>query len=292
MNATMSAERGTRSAERRESSRRHGSTLTRRHGDAETRRRGERRVAHMALLLAMFCFCPVFAQSGTDSGDDPTPKSAVRTKEESLDDELLEGLADDTAEVLDGAKDDAKPPEHRPSGNELDDELLRGLGDGEDIKLDGGGQDPLSDLSGRMREVERLIAEADAGEGTQGKQREIAEEMEKLIRQLQKQCQACKQGSSKRQKTAGRGKVGQPDQQDRASDQPARDSSDRLNDEKTKKSDAVAMRAMVKAAWGHLPEHLREQMAQMPTPEFLPKYLLLIEDYYKALAKPSEKDRR
>jgi hypothetical protein len=224
-------------------------------------------------------------------GDDPAPKSTARGKDKSLDDELLEGLADDTVEGVKGRKDEGKSPEHRQSGGDLDDELLRGLGDGEDIKLEEG-QDPLSNISSRMREVERLIAEADAGEGTQGKQREIAEEMEKLIRQLQKQCQAGKQGSSKRQKTAGRGKVGQPDQAERSSDQPARDSSDRLNDEKAKKPDAAAMREMVKAAWGHLPEHLREQMMQMPTPEFLPKYLLQIEDYYKALAKPSERDRR
>jgi hypothetical protein len=269
MNAMMSAERGTRNAERSE------------------------RIRLLSVLAMCFILAATsiaFAQSDAVPGDDPASRSAGRTEDKALDDELLEGLADDTVEGLGDTKD-AKPAEHPQSRNELDDELLRGLGDGEDIKLDGG-HDPLSDISGRMREVERSIAEADAGEGTQGKQRAIAEEMEKLIRQLQKQCQAGKQASSKHRKTAGRGKVGQPDQADRASDQPARDSSDRLNDEKTKKLDAAAMREMVKAAWGHLPEHLREQMAQMPTPEFLPKYLMLIEDYYKALAKPSERERR
>ncbi len=276
MNATMSAERGARSAER-------GAR------NAERRERS-RLLSALAPCFILAATSVAFAHSAEVPGDEPS-KSAGRTEDRALDDELLEGLDDDTVEGLEDAKDDAKPAEHPQSRNELDDELLRGLGDGEDIKLDGG-QDPLSDISGRMREVERSIAEADAGEGTQGKQRAIAEEMEKLIRQLQKQCQAGKQASSKHQKTAGRGKVGQPDQADRASDRPARDSSDRLNDEKTKKPDAAAMREMVKAAWGHLPEHLREQMAQMPTLEFLPKYLILIEDYYKALAKPSERDRR
>ncbi|HUY31256.1 MAG TPA: hypothetical protein VMV69_00640 [Pirellulales bacterium] len=243
------------------------------------------------LLLAIFSFSPASAPSGAEAADGPAPKSADRARDKSLDDELLKGLADETVEGLDVTKDEAKPPDHRQPGDDLDDELLRGLGDGEDVTL-AGGQDPLSDISGRMREVERLIAEADAGESTQGKQREIAEEMEKLIRQLRKRCQACKQSSSQRQETAGRGKVVQPDQANQPTDQPASDSSDRLNDEKAKKPGAAAMREMAKAAWGHLPEHLREQMTQSPTLEFLPQYLLLIEDYYKTLAKSSEKDRK
>ncbi len=41
---------------------------------------------------------------------------------------------------------------------------------------------------------------------------------------------------------------------------------------------------MLKEAWGQLPPHAREQMLQSPPEQFLPKYELLIEKYYKRLA--------
>ncbi len=43
--------------------------------------------------------------------------------------------------------------------------------------------------------------------------------------------------------------------------------------------------AVLKQHWGELPEHAREQMLQgMGAEEFLPKYEVLIEEYYKRLA--------
>ena len=41
---------------------------------------------------------------------------------------------------------------------------------------------------------------------------------------------------------------------------------------------------MVKALWGHLPERSREQMLQSFSDEFLPKYELEIEQYYRRLS--------
>ena len=40
----------------------------------------------------------------------------------------------------------------------------------------------------------------------------------------------------------------------------------------------------MKDAWGHLPQHAREQMLQNSPERFLPQYELLIEQYYKRLA--------
>ncbi len=43
------------------------------------------------------------------------------------------------------------------------------------------------------------------------------------------------------------------------------------------------------AALGALPERAREQMLQLPAEEFLPKYELEIEDYFRRLAGEGEK---
>ncbi|HEV3003620.1 MAG TPA: hypothetical protein VGX78_04135, partial [Pirellulales bacterium] len=243
----------------------------------------------VALLVVCFVTLPARSIAGAiepaagESESDDASDEPQRSRVTSLDDELLEGLDGDPIDGIDEAKCDSPAAKQTSSGG-IDDELLRGLGDGEDVQLEGG-QDPLSTISGRMHEVERLIADADTGEGTQDKQRLISAEMEKLIRQLQKQCQACKQASSKRQRNTGSSRAGQNDQAQRASDQAARDSSNRLDEKKAEKPDVAAMREMVKAAWGHLPDHLRQQMEQSPSVEFLPQYLVLIEDYFKVLAK-------
>ena len=50
------------------------------------------------------------------------------------------------------------------------------------------------------------------------------------------------------------------------------------------------MHDLMKDVWGQLPVHDREQMRQDAPEQFLPKYELLIEKYYKRLAEP-RKDR-
>lgn len=44
------------------------------------------------------------------------------------------------------------------------------------------------------------------------------------------------------------------------------------------------MTAVLKNVWGELPEHERQQMLELPVEEFLPKYQLQIESYYKRLS--------
>lgn len=45
-----------------------------------------------------------------------------------------------------------------------------------------------------------------------------------------------------------------------------------------------------KDVWGMLPERQRQQMLELPVEEFLPKYELLIEDYFRRLAEePGQK---
>ena len=45
----------------------------------------------------------------------------------------------------------------------------------------------------------------------------------------------------------------------------------------------------MKDVWGQLPAREREQMLQSPPEQFLPKYELLLEKYYKRLAEEQKR---
>jgi hypothetical protein len=65
---------------------------------------------------------------------------------------------------------------------------------------------------------------------------------------------------------------------------PARDSSDPLNQTDAQAVDKADVDELVKHLWGHLPERSREQVLQSFSDEFLPKYELEIEQYYRRLS--------
>ena len=49
------------------------------------------------------------------------------------------------------------------------------------------------------------------------------------------------------------------------------------------------MRKVMEELWGELPPRQRQQMLQLPVEEFLPKYELLIEEYFRRLAEEKER---
>jgi hypothetical protein len=254
------------------------------------------------------------------------PKAGNKA-EDSLDDELLKGLGEtaEDAHLPDGKHPPAKKPadqhedstpapQQRPKAKpakrpstpaDLDDELLKGLGDGEDIKLggkpasdeeDGDGNNPLSELERRMRDVESRIAEAQSDETTQRMQNKIVDDLSRIIKELQKRKKSSSSSSSSKQnqQTAEREKVDQPDAsepadaaggQETASNQPAKDSSDAMSQRKSESPDAAQLGDALKDIWGQLPAHLRQQMEQYAKEELLPKYELQIEEYFRALAR-------
>ena len=241
----------------------------------------------------------------------PAPgKPAARSK---LDDELLEGLGDPELEALGDKKQDEKPARKddaqpkspaakgkAPAGGDLDDELLKGLGEGEDIEPGGkpgkaaagdATDNPLADLGRQMREVESRIAQTRSDEETQKLQERIASDLQKLIKELQrrKKSSSSSSSSNKNQQTAEREKVDQPESagagQQAASDSPAKESTDLLKDRQSEKPETAQMDEALKDIWGQLPPHLRQQMEQYAKEELLPKYELLIEEYFRALAK-------
>ena len=229
----------------------------------------------------------------------------------SLDQELLEDLDN---ELLDGVSKKLPPPKSASpagkSGDEKPDADSPAAGAANDDPesmgedLGEGPEDPLARIGREMRVVERLIAEKKAAEkaadGAKAGQlqEQIVEQLAKLIENLEKQQQQQQQSSSSsgkkgQQGLAGRQRINQPkpatgnsgrQQTGPKDNQPARDSTERLGKNETQRPDMSQLKGLMKDLWGQLPAHAREQMLQTSPEQFLPRYELQIEKYYKRLA--------
>ncbi len=157
---------------------------------------------------------------------------------------------------------------------------------------------PLVDIARRMREAERLLAQANSGQKTQELQDGILRDLDALLKQVQAQCRAAR---------AAQGQCQSPGTAERKADNPSPQSSPRpvseLPKERSEKklgstartaerpthgrnpqADAKQRASLVRGAWGSLPERQRQQMMQLLPPEqFLPKYESMIEEYYRRL---------
>jgi hypothetical protein len=111
-----------------------------------------------------------------------------------------------------------------------------------------------------------------------------------MIRQLEKECSASTQPndqttpSSRRSKMAGAKRASQSGR----GVAPARDSESRSRQGESQPASLADRKALVRDLWGHLPPQIREQMLQAHSDEFLPKYELEIEKYFRRLAEREE----
>jgi hypothetical protein len=125
-------------------------------------------------------------------------------------------------------------------------------------------------------------------------QKQVVAQLDELIAQLSKQCQGgqCEQpGQSQEQSQRSQPKPSQASKGSARGKSPARDSSDPLNRASAQPADKADIDAVVKDLWGHLPERSREQMLQSFSTEFLPKYELEIEQYYRRLSEEQATNR-
>ena len=282
-----------------------------------------RRRTGLSLLLgvAMYLASLATAQVVAADTDKPTTKpaaikakpkpAAAKPAEPSLDDELLRDLDNELldgagdlkpgpsptrpAKASDAAPDDAGKPAEKPAPDA--DDAAEPLIDGEDLGSEA--EDPLSRVGRQMRRAEELIARLQSPDKTAKLQQQIVKDLEQLAQELEKQCQ--KQGSgsgqkSSMQQTAGRKEVKQPGGQKgkepgKENDVPVKDSTDRLGKNNVQKTDMAEMKDLMKDLWGQLPLRDREQMLQSSPEQFLPKYELLIEKYYKRLAEQQKSQR-
>lgn len=204
----------------------------------------------------------------------------------SLDDQLRKSLTDDLLKDLPVAPPKATENKTSPAApakpkSALDSKLLDQLGDGEDLELRRA-DDPLKKIGKQMRQVESLIEQQNTSAQTQEMQRQIVTDLDALIKQLQQQCQAS--GSKK----PGSGSGQQSDQSGagnkKITQQPARESTTRVDKGTAKLDGSAEMQKLIKEIWGHLPARVREQMQNATDEQFLPKYEKLIEEYYRRLA--------
>lgn len=125
-------------------------------------------------------------------------------------------------------------------------------------------------------------------------QQQVVAQLDKLIAELSKQCKNCQcnsSGQSPKPSQRSQKKPGKPGSAAGSGKTAARDSTDRLNSTSAKPVDKGDLEAAVKDLWGHLPERSREQMMQSFSEEFLPKYELEIEQYYRRLSEENDKNR-
>lgn len=152
-------------------------------------------------------------------------------------------------------------------------------------------QHPLLRVGQRMRDSEIRIARLDPGEQTQRIQKEIVDDLDKLLAQLKNQastcsncngagCKACqqigKQQPSKPQQPKNSGKPGNNPRANQAAIQAGKT---------TPQQAQLAERMnLLKDIWGHLPQRRRELLEQMALDlVFLPQYDSLIKSYFEAL---------
>ena len=167
---------------------------------------------------------------------------------------------------------------------------------GEDIGQPSG---PLSLVRVRqgMQQAEELLGHpaADAGsravEQAGAVQQEVVSQLDKLIAELSKQCQGgqCKPGDQPpKPSQRSQSKPGKSGKAAGSGSTAARDSTDRLDRSTAQPVEKGDIDALVKELWGHLPERSREQMLQSFSDEFLPKYELEIEQYYRRLSEEQD----
>jgi hypothetical protein len=214
---------------------------------------------------------------------------------ESLGRELLDDLSPDAfdQQAIPAANDAERPLPGQPSRRRTRFDDL-----GEDIGEPSG---PLSLARVRqgMQRAESLLdtsnAVIDEVKVTQAQaaQQQVVEQLDELIAQLSKQCQGgqCQSGDqAPKPGERTQSKPGKPGAAAGRGQTAARDSSDRLGGSDAAPVEKGDIDELVKHLWGHLPEREREQMMQSFSEEFLPKYELEIEQYYRRLSEEKEEN--
>jgi hypothetical protein len=219
---------------------------------------------------------------------------------EDLDNELLDGVKDLPTKKPPAKKSTAKNDSNRGGDKSADDDIslqpadaAQAEGEMTEQNAASSDEEPLARIGQQMRTVEKQLEGQQAAGNTQQLQGQILSDLAVLIKKLEQQCQSQNSSDSKPSKSQSQQaqrdsvkqlKPGSGNPSSQPSNKPAKESSDRLSKNDTQKPDLDAIKGMLKDAWGQLPPHAREQMLQSPPEQFLPKYELLIEKYYKRLA--------
>lgn len=216
-----------------------------------------------------------------------TPSALPGGGNESIGNRLLDDLGTPQAAPARPANDADRPAERREPAFRID-QPTRFDDLGEDL---GGPSGPLPLVRARqnMQQAGSILAAAGDVTDAQAAQQRVIAQLDELINGLCNQCQGG--GSKPGQKPSQANKPAQPKPgatQPGMSTPTARNSVDEPKPPGERQLNPADREALVKQLWGHLPEREREQMLQSFSGEFLPKYELELEKYYRRLAE--EKD--
>jgi hypothetical protein len=244
----------------------------------------------MGLAAACLFFAVPMLADGPDGATDVVQNDADASGDKSLDEQLLDDLNTDLLDDLD-ALPDADAPDPTDStddtDSDLDAQLVEQLIEGDDI---GAGEDvdPVTRLARRMQIAQQRIQARKTAATTQRLQQRIIDDLAAIIEEARKA--KCKGGDSKPGAgKPGEPKSGQPSSANAQGKKPASNagpvkSTQRVDKAESSEAKVTRHRALVKQAWGHLPERVREQMPNTAGEEFLPKYEEVIEDYFQRMA--------
>lgn len=185
------------------------------------------------------------------------------------------------------------PPPPPSEGPVIDEELLKQLIEEPESPS---AADPLSSIVGRMMSIADRLDQSLVDPETRHIQDSVSEDLAKLIAEAQKrqqqQQQQQQQSSQQPQQRSQRqqvqqpkpGESGQAPQNPSQANQPARDSTTRLQKQGAVQASGADRQSLLKRAWGHLPAQAREQVQSSASEQFLPKYELETEQYFRRLA--------
>jgi hypothetical protein len=157
------------------------------------------------------------------------------------------------------------------------------------VRVQRGMQHAESLLAGK-----KAVVDSNSVQQAGAAQQQVVAQLDELIAELSKQCKGGQCQPSEQPPMANQpsqtkpGKTGDTAGKGRTA---ARDSTDRLDSASAKPVDRGEVGTMVKDLWGHLPDRSREQMMQSFSEEFLPKYELEIEQYYRRLSEDNSESR-
>ncbi len=216
----------------------------------------------------------------------------------SLEDALFDGSRPGQLHLADprriNAEDREGPKRLAPSGSDRPSPWAKDLGAAGVSEDDS----PLRSVAQRMREVQGMLHRAQCGATTQHAQREILEGLDHLLRQARQPSGAAsattgrKPGGNQPSKSVSSNRSGD-NQKSGAKPGGSGEAAAGKNGTSTTGSphvDAGQMRTMLKRLWGELPPRRRQQMLQLPVEEFLPRYELLIEQYFRRLSEEKKKN--
>jgi len=177
-----------------------------------------------------------------------------------------------------------RPPKPDAAAGDRSERLSRELGPA------GEKDDPLVDIARQMHQAEGLLGQAECGPRTQQLQGRIVADLEELLKEARKRCGGSGQRSSPQSAQGGGPQPGgRPKQNPNPSPskiaaKPGPKPTPQAKGAGPSRADPAQRAALQSRVWGNLPQRERMQMEQKPPEQFLPKYDLLIEEYFRRLA--------